>query len=58
MILTHDQLDDLTSLIEDSAEFYCSQEMVSGETFWTCLECLATAKVAELRGELEYCNPV
>jgi hypothetical protein len=58
MTLTHDQLDALTGLIEDSAEFYCSQEMVSGETFWTCLECLATAKLAELRGELEYPNPL
>ena len=54
MTLTRDQLDALTGLIEDSAEFYCSQEMVSGETFWTCVECLATAKLAELRGELGY----
>ena len=54
MILTHDQLDTLTGLIEDSAKFYCSEEMVSGETFWTCVECLATAKLAELNGELEY----
>jgi len=54
MNLTRDQLDALTGLIEDTSEFYCSQEMVSGETFWTCVECLATAKLAELRGELEY----
>jgi len=26
----------------------------SGETFWTCVECFATAKVAELNGELAY----
>ena len=54
MNLTRDQLDALTGLIEDTSEFYCSQEMVSGETFWTCVECLATTKLAELRCELEY----
>jgi hypothetical protein len=56
MILTHDQLNVLTDLIEDTAEFYCSQELVSGETFWTCVESLATTKLAELHGELEYSN--
>jgi len=58
MTLTRDQLDTLTGLIEDSAEFYCSQEMVSGETFWSCVGCLATAKLAELHGKLTYTNPL
>ena len=43
---------DLKELIDDSLEFFCDNYMVSGELAWTCLECLATAKLAELRGEL------
>ena len=29
---------------------------LTGETYWTCVEALATAKLAELRGELVYNN--
>lgn len=54
MHITRDQLKELTDLIEDTAEHYCSLEIVSGETFWTCVESLATAKLAELHGELIY----
>jgi hypothetical protein len=56
MNLTRDQNCDLLGLIEDTAEYYCSLEMVSGETFWNCVESIATAKLAELHGELEYPN--
>ena len=52
MEISRDQLDELTGVIEDTIEYYCDKEQVSGELAWTVLECLATAKLAEMRGEL------
>ena len=52
MQITHSQLDELTELIEDSVEYFCDDNIVSGALAWTVLGCLATAKVAELNGEL------
>ena len=46
------QLNELTEVIEDTVEYYCDKEQVSGELVWTVLECLATAKLAEMNGEL------
>ena len=54
MNINRTQLNELKGLIEDSAAHFCSENLISGETFWTCVECLATAKLAELRGELVY----
>lgn len=56
MNISRDQLDELTGILEDSASHFCGENIVSGETFWTCVECFATAKLAELRGELTYEN--
>ena len=52
MQISQEQLDDITALFEDTAEFYCDDKVVSGQKFWIVLECLATAKIAELNGEL------
>jgi len=52
MQISREQLQELTEVIEDTIEYYCDKEQVSGELAWTCIECLATAKLAELRGEL------
>ena len=41
-----------TRVVEDTIEYFCDQNQVSGELAWTVLECLATAKIAELKGEL------
>ena len=43
---------ELQNLHEDIAGYFCDDYKVSGETYWTCLETLATAKLAELRGEI------
>ena len=51
MEMTRTQLDDITALFEDTAEFYCDDNLISGQKLWTVLECLATAKLAELNGE-------
>jgi hypothetical protein len=52
MQISREILDDLTGLQEDVAAAFTDENMVSGETYWTVVESLATAKLAELRGEL------
>jgi hypothetical protein len=52
MQISRNQLKDLRELIEDSVEYTCDQEMLSGQTAWTVVQCLAQAKVAELEGRL------
>ena len=43
---------ELKEVIEDTVEYACDQHMISGELAWTIVECLATAKLAQLRGEI------
>ena len=52
MNISGPQLADLTEVIEDTVEYFCDKEQVSGELAWTVIECLATAKIAELKGQL------
>ena len=52
MKITHEQLTEITEVIEDTVEYACDKECLSGELAWTVVESLATAKLAELRGEL------
>ncbi len=53
MEMTRTQLAEITELFEDTAEYYCDQNVISGQKLWTVLECLATAKLAELNGEIQ-----
>lgn len=52
MQITKELLDDLTGLQEDVATSVTDENLVSGELYWTVVESLATAKLAELRGEI------
>lgn len=52
MEISREQLAELRSVIEDTVEYACDQQMLSGELAWTVIQCLATAKIAELQGEL------
>ena len=52
MHISGPQLNELTEVIEDTIEYFCDKEQVSGELAWTVIECLATAKISELKGEL------
>jgi len=52
MEISRPHLDEITQVIEDTVEYACDQNQLSGELVWTVVECLATAKLAELRGEL------
>ena len=54
MNITKEQLNDLQGLQEDMASHFVDDNfLISGETYWTCVECLAIAKLAELRGEID-----
>ena len=52
MNISHEQLIELTEVVEDTIEYFCDKEQVSGELVWTCIESLATAKLVELSGDL------
>ena len=52
MMITRNALTKLQQLQEYVAEHFADENIVSGELYWTCVEALATAKLAELRGEL------
>lgn len=53
MNITRQQLKELQETQEDIAAYFTDENFpMSGETYWTCVECLATAKLAELRGEI------
>lgn len=55
MIISRDVLNDLKGMQEDMAEHFADENFpISGETYWTCVQCLAEAKLAELRGEIVY----
>lgn len=55
MMISRETLNDLREMQEDMSEHFTDENFpISGETYWTCVECLATAKLAELRGELIY----
>ena len=44
---------ELTGLVEDVVEHYCDKNMMSGELTWVIIECLAVAKQAQIRGEVD-----
>lgn len=52
MYISYEQNQALQELIEDSLEYFCDENQVSGELAYTVLECLATTKLAEMHGEL------
>lgn len=53
MMITRTSLKDLREMQEDMAEHFTDEYFpISGETYWTCVQCLSEAKLAELRGEL------
>jgi hypothetical protein len=52
MNITIEQHAQLIELIEDSVEYYCDENRVSGELVYTILEAYSTAKIAQLRGDV------
>jgi hypothetical protein len=43
---------ELRELIEDTVEHFCDENMVSGELTWIMVQCLAEAKLTELKKQL------
>ena len=54
MNIERHKLRELQYLQEDIAEYFTDENLVSGETYWTCVEAVAIAKLAELRGDIIY----
>lgn len=52
MFIDRKNLIELQHLHEDIAAHFCDEYGVSGETYWTCVETMGAAKLAELRGEI------
>ena len=52
MNITTEQHSQLIELLEDTVEYYCDQNMLSGELIYTIIEAYSAAKVAQLRGEV------
>lgn len=53
MFISQETSQELVKLQEDMASYFTDEFFpISGETYWTCVQCLAEAKLAELRGEL------
>ena len=52
MHISGPQLTELGEVIDDTIEYFCDKEQVSGELAWTVLQCRATAKLAEMNGEV------
>ena len=50
MEISREKAQELRELLEDTIEYFCDNERVSGELAWTITECLAVAKQAELKG--------
>ena len=50
MQIAPEQLKELREVTEDTVQYFCDQETVSGELAWTCIQALAEAKLAELAG--------
>lgn len=50
MSVSRAQVRELRELLEDALEYYCDENLVSGEVAWTIVECMAVAKVAQLQG--------
>ena len=54
MEIQRETLRELQYLQEDIAQYFTDEHVVSGETYWTCVESVAIAKLAELRGGIVY----
>jgi hypothetical protein len=55
MEINKETLQELTELQEDVAAHFCKENFpFSGEVYWTVVESLATAKLAELNGEVTF----
>lgn len=43
---------DFTDLMEDTVQYFCNEYMISGEMAWLLMQCYATAKTEQFRGNV------
>lgn len=53
MNISHEKHSELIELIEDSVEYFCSKNMISGELVYTILNCYSESKIAQFQGEVK-----
>ena len=44
---------ELVELVEDTVEYFCNENRISGELTWLVIESLATAKIEMFKGHLK-----
>ena len=54
MEISKEKAHELRELVEDTIEYFCDNERVSGELAWTMVECLAIASKLSSKG---WCLP-
>ena len=52
MEISKEQSTALKEVVEDAVEYICDSELLSGETAWTVVECIAIAKQEQLKGNI------
>lgn len=54
LTVSKDALNELMDLQEDLASSFSEEHFLPGKTYWTCIECLAQTKLAELDDKIVY----
>lgn len=54
LTVSKEALNDLMDLQEDIASSFTQEHFIAGKSYWTCVECLAQTKLAELDGQILY----
>ena len=53
MNISHEDLQELTEVVEDTVEYFCDNQQISGELVWTVVSALAEAKLQEFKPAAE-----
>lgn len=51
MIISTDAKTELVELIEDTVQYFCDHQIISGEVAWIAVGAMAEAKLAEMHNE-------
>ncbi len=51
--MTREAHTELRELLEDTIEYFCDENMISGELAWLVTETLATAKLEQIKGNIK-----
>lgn len=51
--LSNENHKELVELLEDTVEYFCNENMISGELSWLVVQCLATTKLEQFKGNVK-----